>query len=353
MRWDLYCRVVDNFGDVGVAWRLAADLAGRGESVRLAIDDASALAWMAPRGAVGVDVVGWADGPSRAPDVVVELFGAGRPPTAAPANAPEPLFVNLEHLSAESYVERSHGLPSPAARVGEPPSTTWFFFPGFSEATGGLLREPGLVERRRAFGLGDDWLAALGVPPRAGERRVSLFSYGNDAIGDLLDALATAPTLLLLAPGAASEQAAATLGPSLRRGALRAVRLPLLAQTDFDRLLWSCQLNVVRGEDSFVRAFWAGAPFLWQAYVQDDGAHAAKVDAFLTRFLAGAPPALDAALRALFGRWNGTGRGALAPPLREPTLHAAWLAQCVRWRDGLAAQDDLVTRLLRFVEAKR
>jgi len=352
MQWDLYCRVVDNFGDVGVAWRLAADLAGRGESVRLAIDDASALAWMAPGGAADVKVVGWQDGPSPAPDVV-ELFGAGRPKAAWPAGATTPVLVNLEHLSAEPYVERSHGLPSPSARPGEAPSTTWFFFPGFSEATGGLLREPGLVERRRAFGLGDDWLASIGAAPRADERRVSLFSYRNEAVPELLDALAAAPTLLLLAPGAAADQVEAALGATLRRGALRALRLPMLAQADFDRLLWSCQLNFVRGEDSFVRAFWAGAPFVWQLYVQDDGAHAAKLDAFLARFLAGAPPALATALRALFARWNGTGGGALAPPLSEPTLRAAWLALCARWRETLATQDDLVTRLLRFVEAKR
>ena len=143
------------------------------------------------------------------------------------------------------------------------------------------------------------------------------------------------------------------LGATMRRGALRAVRLPMLTQADFDRLLWSCQLNFVRGEDSFVRALWAGAPFVWQLYVQDDGAHAAKLDAFLARFLAGAPPALAAALRTLFARWNGTGSGPLAPPLSDPTLRAAWLAHCARWRERLATQDDLVTRLLRFVEAKR
>jgi len=353
MQWDLYCRVVDNFGDVGVAWRLAADLAGRGESVRLAIDDASALAWMARDGAAGVEVVGWRDGPSSSPDVVVELFGAGRPPTAWSAGASAPVFINIEHLSAESYVERSHGLPSPTARPGEPASTTWFYFPGFSDATGGLLREPGVLERRRAFGLGDDWLGSIGVTPRSNERRVSLFCYANDAVADLLEALAAAPTLLLLAPGAAVEQVAAALGASLRRGALRAVRLPLLTQADYDRVLWSCQVNFVRGEDSFVRAFWAGAPFVWQLYVQDDGAHAAKLDAFLARFLDGAPPALAAALRALFTRWNGIGGGALAAPLSEPTLRAAWLAHCARWRERLATQDDLVTRLLRFVEAKR
>ena len=56
MRWDLFCRVVDNFGDVGVCWRLACELARRGDAVRLWIDDASALAWMAPDGMAGVEV---------------------------------------------------------------------------------------------------------------------------------------------------------------------------------------------------------------------------------------------------------------------------------------------------------
>jgi uncharacterized repeat protein (TIGR03837 family) len=353
MQWDLYCRVVDNFGDVGVAWRLAADLAGRGESVRLAVDDASALAWMAPHGAPGVDVVGWYDGPSAAPDVVVELFGAGRPVPAWPAGSKLPVLVNVEHLSAEGYVERSHGLPSPVARPGEPASTTWFFYPGFTPATGGLLREPGLLERRRAFGAGTDWLASIGVETRPGERRVSLFCYRNEAVPALLEALSASPTLLLLAPGPAADQAAACLGAGLARGRLRATRLPLLAQPDFDRLLWSCHLNFVRGEDSLVRAVWAGVPFVWQPYVQEDRAHAAKLAAFLDRFLAAAPAELARAVRELFQRWNALGAGSLAALGADAALTAIWPTHCARWRDGLAAQDDLTRRLLRFVESKR
>src|SRR5690349_21650597 len=205
MQWDLYCRVVDNFGDVGVAWRLAADLAGRGESVRLAVDDASALAWMAPGGAPRVDVVAWDAGPAAAPDVVVELFGGGRPRGAWRPGARAPLLVNVKHLTAERYAERSHALPSPTSRPGEPATTTWFYFPGFSAQSGGLLREPGLIEQRRAFGDGSAWLASLGVVARPGERRVVLFSYRNDAIDELLDVLAASPTLLLAAPGPAID----------------------------------------------------------------------------------------------------------------------------------------------------
>ena len=353
MQWDLYCRVVDNFGDIGVAWRLAADLAGRGERVRLAVDDARALAWMAPHGAAGVEVVGWSDGPSAAPDVVVEMFGAGRLRRPWPAAARLPMLVNLEHLSAEPYVERSHGLPSPARRPGEPPTTTWFFYPGFTPATGGALREPGLLESRRAFGRGDNWLELIGIRTRADERRVSLFCYPNAPVVELLDALAESPTLLLLAPGPAADRVGEILGTSLKRGGLRAVRVPDLAQPDFDRLLWSCQLNFVRGEDSFVRAIWAGAPFVWQAYVQDDGVHRDKVTAFLDRFLAGAPPTLATRVRHVFARWNGLAHGTLAElDDRDPGL-ADWAAHCERWRDALAAQEDLTSQLLRFVQPRR
>lgn len=355
MQWDLYGRVVDNFGDVGVAWRLAADLAQRGESVRLALDDASALAWLAPRGAARVETVGWNDGPSVAPDVVVGLFGAGLPEAAAMAasSSQAPVFVNLEHLSAETYVERSHGLPSPRPSPDGTRFTTWFFYPGFGPHTGGLLREPGLLDARRTFGDGDDWLAARGIDVRHGERRVGVFGYRNDAMPALLDALAATPTLLLLTPCATSAQIAAALGPTLTRGSTRARRLPFLAQADFDRLLWSCDLNLVRGEDSLVRAVWAGVPFVWQLYAQDDGAHRAKLEAFLDRFLVRAPAALAAPLRSLFAGWNGA--GALPIELLRPAsaAQAEWAAHCLHWRDRLAAEADLVTRLGHFVASKR
>src|SRR6187549_1141474 len=116
MLWTLLCRVVDNFGDVGFAWRLAADLAGRGEKVRLCVDDAHALAWMAPGGMAGVEVVAWNDATALGSDVLVETFGCGWPERVAAeltAQTARPICVNVEHLSAEAFVVRSHGLPSP------------------------------------------------------------------------------------------------------------------------------------------------------------------------------------------------------------------------------------------------
>jgi len=330
MRWDLFCRVIDNFGDVGVGWRLARGLAARGESVRLWIDDASALAWMAPGGASGVQV-GAFDAAGAPGDVVVETFGCDPPPAfVAAMHARRPVWINLEYLSAEAYVERSHGLPSP-----QPGGLTkWFFFPGFTPRTGGLLREPGLLAQRTAFER-HAWLAGLGLSLRPGERVVSLFSYANPALPALLELLGAEPTLLLLTAGAVQAQMATVRALP---GALRTAALPWLTQDDYDRLLWASDLNFVRGEDSLVRAIWAGAPFVWQIYPQHDDAHAAKLQAFLDRF-----PALPG-LTGLWRGWNG-----LAPGRFELPDSATWRAACLDWRDGLACQPDLVTALQAFV----
>jgi uncharacterized repeat protein (TIGR03837 family) len=368
MRWDVFCRVVDNYGDVGVAWRLAGQLGARGESVRLWLDDARALAWMAPAGAPGVSVQRWADAAAADPaDVALESFGGGLPDAYVERMAAQPrppLWVNLEYLSAERYVERSHGLPSPRSSGPGAGLTTWFYFPGFTPASGGLLREPDLMEQRGCFDR-RRWLQALATAaafaaarpwprssetpePRPGERVVSLFCYDNPALPALLETLASAPTLLLVTDGPAARQVEAVLGPAPALGGLRTVRLPLLSQVEYDHLLWACDLNFVRGEDSFVRAQWAGAPFVWQPYPQADGAHLGKLDAFLDRFLAGASGPLAVDVRGLHAAWNG----ASAWPNRLPDA-GAWGDQCARWRAGLLAQADLCSRLLEFVAEKR
>ncbi len=349
MPWDICCKVVDNQGDVGVCWRLALGLAARGVPVRLWIDDANALRWMAPAGAPGVSVGPWSaaaavDAPGS---VVVETFGGGLPEAfmrRIAQQAPAPLWINLEHLSAEAFVERSHRLPSPQLHDVAAGLTKWFFYPGFGERTGGLLREADLMERRQHFDA-TAWLAANGIRRAAGERLVSIFCYDNPALPALLDALAPRPTLLLACAGHASRPLVEIL-PQRRRAALRVQPLPWLSQIDYDHLLWSCDLNFVRGEDSFVRAQWAGAPFVWQAYPQADGAHWAKLQAFVDRFVDGA--ATPQSLRRVFAAWNG-----LSEPVFDIPPLAAWREQCTLWRARLLEQTDLVEQLLSFAAAKR
>ncbi len=350
--WDVFCRVIDNHGDLGVAWRLCADLAARGQRVRLWVDDPSALTWMAPDGHADVTIVRWTDpAPDLDPsDVVVETFGCDPPSRFVQRMAaldPAPRWFNLEYLSAEAYAQRSHGLASPMNVAPGHVLTKRFYFPGFTPRSGGLLREPWLLDAQRSFDR-ESWFAARCVAPRAGERVVSLFCYVNTALPALLEVLSSEPTLLLVTPGAPAAQVQALFGASMRRGALRALLLPYLTQRDFDHLLWACDLNLVRGEDSFVRTQWAAQPFLWQAYPQTNAAHALKLQAFLDGFLIGADASLADTLRYAFGTWNGLPPG----PLVLPDLQS-WRAHCTAWRGSLASQSDLVTKLLRIVEETR
>jgi uncharacterized repeat protein (TIGR03837 family) len=363
MHWDLFCRVVDNLGDIGVCWRLAADLAARGDAVHLWCDDASALAWMAPGGASGVEVRAWPtdDDTSIDPsEAVIEAFGCRLPEgylRRIAQREPRPAWINLEYLTAEDYAERNHGLISPQSSGPARGLDKWFFYPGFSPRTGGLLREPDLARRQSAFDPGP-WLRDRGIVPVPGERIVSLFCYANPALPALLDALSAAPTLLLVTPGLAARQVQALAGAA-GRGRLRVQYLPALAQREYDHLLWSCDLNLVRGEDSFVRAQWAGRPFLWQIYPQDDGAHVAKLAAFHRRFLSAAAPDLAAAVLGAAQAWNGIA-GASAPPghvtgitLPPLGLWRDWQDHCRAWRAALEALPDLTSSLRAFVQERR
>lgn len=356
--WDVFCRVIDNFGDVGVCWRLAADLAQRGVAVRLWLDDASALRWMAPHGATGVTVRAWpADdtpAPAFAPGaVVIEAFGCDPPAAFVQAMAERstpPVWINLEYLSAEPYVARSHGLRSPQWHGPGAGLDKWFFYPGITPGTGGLLREPQLMARWAAADAGA-LLRQWDLASSMGERLISLFCYTNPQLPQLLHHLAHSagsPTLLLVTPGLAAQQVQAELGPGLRRGALRAHLLPALTQTDFDALLWACDLNLIRGEDSLVRAQWAGRPWLWNIYPQDDLAHAAKLAAYTEQVISQQTGWADAPRwRDLMLAWNGLGPW----PEHWPD-HAEWARHSLGWRQHLLQQTDLCTQLMRFAAGR-
>ncbi len=365
--WDVYCRVVDNHGDAGVCWRLAVDLTSRGIAVRLWIDDARALAWMAPEGHAGVEVRPWpvSDDALAVMDtepaaVVIEAFGCGLPEPClrrmahAHLHAAAPVWINLEYLSAEPYVERNHRLPSLQASGTARDLTSWYFYPGFTAGTGGLLREADLMQRQATFNR-ETWLADHDIAPQPGERLVSLFCYANPNLPELLHALSTRPTLLLTTPGHATEQVTQAIADSSSLRGVRAQALPWLTQTNYDHLLWSCDLNFVRGEDSLVRAIWAGRPFLWQIYPQHDGAHAAKLAAFFAQASTAADPPLAEAIRRAACHWNSlptASDGAAWALLNSPSSMSAWGERCAAWRTELRAQPDLATQLMAFADAK-
>ena len=186
-RWDIFCRVVDNFGDVGVSWRLARQLAREhGKRVRLWLDDLTVLAKLRPeidpardtQTLDGVEVARWRERlrADEVADVVVETFGCDPPEAyvlAMARRAAKPRWINLEYLSAEDWVEGSHALPSPNPRL---PLVKHYFFPGLhaahrraaarSEPARAPRRVPG--RRRRAGGVLD--VAGRRAPPEARSR---------------------------------------------------------------------------------------------------------------------------------------------------------------------------------------
>lgn len=364
MLWDIFCRVIDNFGDIGVCWRLSADLASRGHRVRLWIDDPSALSWMAP-GQSQVEVYDWnqaESAPASPGDVVIEAFGCNPPDAfvSGMQRALPPVWINLEYLSAEDYVERSHGLRSP---VGSGPGAglqKWFFYPGFTSKTGGLLREPDLISRRDAFlahpAARDAWLQSIGVDTEPDRQYVSVFCYDSAPLDRWLSCLVDKPVTVLLTPGPVTRLARqwqATRTGSI--GALRLHELPHLPQREFDFLLWSCDLNLVRGEDSAVRALWAARPHVWQIYEQDDGVHAEKLDAFMARWMDQWPSELAEQVRCIWRSWNGLNSddAPLSDLLNLAVKQVEWGHFSRLASQKLANQVDLTTQLIEFVTRPR
>jgi len=346
--WDIFCTVIDNHGDLGVCWRLSRQLLAQGQSVRLWIDDASALSWMAPEAQAlpHLQLLPWAAASHsevlsrlRPADMWVEAFGCTLPEAfvahGVATHPQQPAWINLEYLSAEDWVPRMHNMPSP---VMSGPAKGWtkrFFYPGFTADTGGLLRETDLLDQQQRF----DRLAwrKQHAPNLAADGLlISLFCYEPTVLPQLLKQLVDTPHHLLVTPGrplAAVQQTLAhmPLPPSWSA-------LPYTDQNGFDEMLWACDLNFVRGEDSLVRALWAGQPFIWHIYPQDDNAHHDKLEAFLEWMQA--PESLRRAHRV----WNGMESGEWLA-LSSAAL-ADWTTCARSARQRLCEQEGLVQQLI-------
>ncbi|MEA3082952.1 MAG: hypothetical protein QOC89_649 [Paraburkholderia sp.] len=375
---DIFCAVIDNFGDIGVCWRLARQLASEhGWQVRVFVDDLHAFQKLCPslaleraRQAVGGIVIEHWHAPAHAgdtlevADVVIEAFACELPPIYVAAMARRecaPVWLNLEYLSAEDWVADFHLRPSPHPRY---PLTKTFFFPGLGPGTGGVLKERHLDTAREAFETSQPareawWLTTTGrAPPPPTATVVSLFAYENPAVDSLLEQWrdSAEPVILLVPEGRISGAIARffglpsfTAGSHAERGGLSAHALGFTEQPGYDVLLWASDINFVRGEDSFVRAQWAAKPFVWHIYPQADDAHLPKLDAALAHYGRTLPSDARDALARFWHAWNGAGR----PDWAEFRHHHAALKQrAADWAVELSQVGDLAGNLALFAKSQ-
>lgn len=393
-RWHIFCRVVDNYGDIGVCWRLARQLVHQ-HSLQVtlwvddlasfqrlcpAVDSVSSQQYVAVEGG-SVEVCHWQSdfvwyAADEQIDVVIEAFACDLPEavlarlTATPV---PPLWINLEYLSAEDWVPGFHLAPSPVNGL-----LKYFFFPGFMEGTGGLLFEPylpGLPAVVRAES--EAFFTGLGLNSELAQQEltISLFAYENPGLASLLDVLSQywLSVHLLVPEGRISGDVAAWLGLPLKagesavRGSLTISALPFVSQEEYDRILAFCDLNFVRGEESFVRSQMLGRPTIWHIYHQEEGVHLEKLEAFLRLYLqplqtaAGAgdwqASELDGLLaeriRAVSRFWNG--RPGVPVPDWDGLVGQLprWQQHAIEWQSHCLKLGDLAGNLVKLRENTR
>ncbi len=381
---DLVCSVVDNYGDIAVVWRLAQSLLEENPSLRLRllVDDWQAFAQLCPdldpaasrqelvRASGSVVVLRTPalhlleDERAQPADVLIEAFGAPTPVVwlepfltkAAEGSGVlrERVILHLEYLTAETWSEQYHLLPSP---VGRPGVQRFFFVPGFRPRTGGLVfADPPVPAAHCA----EDW-------------QITLFSYEHNYDGfwtELADVLQERGQSARVLVCAGRSQPGALAGwEKLKRArvdlsSIRVEALPFLDQDSYTALLAASDFNVVRGEESWVQAVLSGKPFLWQAYLQPEGYQSVKVDAFLEVwrpwFEAEGQEALTvfvnvaAAFRAINLRLTNSEIEPLFEGYRVFWENHDLLERVGRrWADDLRKNAKLSRRMLEFLESFR
>jgi uncharacterized repeat protein (TIGR03837 family) len=355
MRWDIFCQIVDNYGDAGFCWRLARSLSSiHGQEVRIFCDDLPTLNLLTsgvdPAIKEQIDIQPWeashnnARHPVQTPDVVIEAFGCELPERylAGLYIAPtKPIIINLEYLTAEPWIMDFHGKASPQSH-GIP---KYFFFPGFQENVGGLLLDPIPSIDNAALQSIPNNIKEAWMKLRSDAKRISIFCYPGAPLRKWLEDLGKLQEkvdVLLTHGHAELLQLDSRKSLDLPEN-IQLISIPFVSQDEYDWVLSQCDFNIVRGEDSFVRAQLAGKPFIWHIYPQEDRAHEVKLAAFLDLYLADANQELRLSVIAAM-TW--------AMPSEWLKSLDLWSHHSHAWRTHLLqkqADGGLAARLIRFV----
>lgn len=372
----VFVRVIDNYGDAGVGWRLSCLLAKYLHMhVRLWIDDTDALNKLVPASEqqTQITIEAWQSdaimqqqlSAAADPVLVIETFGCELPPQVLERMRQcRPLWLNWEYLTAEDWAVGLHAMSSLQPNGLE----KYFWFMGIDADSGGLLREPDYLAEREKFRqqpqLQQAFRQEYGLPLQHTGQLWLVFAYTSGQWAQWMAMWQQADTLvtLWLAGGQVIEslRAAKLIAPEELQqegdicdlGNVTLVRIPFVPQAAFDRLLWLADAAIVRGEDSFVRALWAGLPFFWHIYRQDDDVHLQKLHAFWFKAMQGWPAELRQAFTVLSDDLNGA--ESVSSLKREQawrylcTHWQSWVKSAAAWSEMLHAQDNALEKLARF-----
>lgn len=375
----VFVRVIDNWGDVGVGWRLCMQLACSFPwRVRLWIDDVAALGKLvlaAELAAVQdtVMVEKWSDDDSVSlrlaqladPVMVIETFGCDLPsPVLRRMQQCQPLWLNWEYLTAEDWAVDLQAMPSLQGNG----LAKYFWFMGIDQQSGGLLREANYLSRRNEFlqqpCVQQAFKQQYGLPLEHVGQLWLIFAYTSERWAEWLSMWrgANEPITLWLAgpevadslraAGVIAADALQQVGDTFELEQVTMVRIPFVPQSAFDNLLWLADGAIVRGEDSFVRALWAGLPFLWHIYQQEEAVHLQKLDAYWHKASINWPASVREAVLALSADLNGgehlseSLRLRLWQNLRSEWQN--WVNAASTWSDSLHLHSSAMERLARF-----
>lgn len=340
---DIFCQVIDNYGDAGVCVRLARQLYKRGHQIKIYTDKPEIFQQIYAQDKF--PIYNWSQAQTAVKNgLVIEAFACELPETyKSTIKYQNSIWLNLEYLSAEPWVNNFHGLASPQNDGAD----KYFFFPGFNNKTGGLLRDNDEIKKYSQLKSARTQEIEAICKTKLASNSIAnhnffifLFCYPNAPLFGLQQALANiqpSPHVLLLG-GAKTLSKQANI-----------INVPFLQQTDFDRLLWLSDLNFVRGEDSLAQASWCPTPMVWQAYVQQDNAHLDKLKAWLEL------QRLPRLIADFILAWNQTDNNAVAkilPQILQSQLWSQWQLASKNRTHDLLAQDDLCTNIEQFYYRK-
>lgn len=281
---DIFCQVIDNYGDVGVAYRLAREFKRvyPNKKLRFVINQIEELNLI--RKSEDIEIILYKDISKieNSADLIIESFGCEIPKEYMDkALKKSKLIINLEYFSAEKWVDDFHLQESFLGGN----LKKYFFIPGLSEKSGGILLDNEFLERKKKVEANKEYYLEKFEIKEKYDLIGSVFSYEKnfDSLIEELKKLGKKIILLIL-----SEKTQKNFIKYFDNGnnydKIKFVKLPFFTYDKYEELLALCDFNLVRGEDSFVRALLLGKPFLWHIYPQDENTHIKKLESFLEKY---------------------------------------------------------------------